>query len=411
VKGERSARRSLPRPRRNCYGAGMRRKRVCVAPLTQGVSGTEKVAADLMKALSSKGVEVSAIVPEGEPRLEAYAASLREITPDVVRVPPLQGRRSRTAAVVAAARAFRSLAPDGVHFHCPSYRWSPEFVMAAKALSIKTIIRTEHNPLMAPPEFPMSTLIQLADRAVQRFTYVSRGNQSRFETLLPSRQGRGQVINNGIDSARFAPRADEAERAAMREEFGFPAHARVAIYLGGFGGRRPLGPIFTAFERLQQLPDSAQAAREWRILVVGSGNLAAELAGHEGIAHLVHHAGQRQDVAALVRCCDLFVSASHFEGLSLSMLECWAAGLPVLTYEVDGVRDVLGELTERETAQHGQMDKYVRLWSELMANHPDRLAAHAKASATVRERFGVDHMIQSYMKLYSEVGLLPASER
>jgi glycosyltransferase involved in cell wall biosynthesis len=384
----------------------MRPKRVCVAPLTQGVSGTEKIAAELLQALSRRGVSVSAIVPEGEPRLDAYAASLRETTKDVVRIPALRGKRGRAAAAVAAGRALRSLAPDCVHFHCPSYRWSAEFVLAAKAVSVQTIIRTEHNPLMAAPEFPMSALIQLADRAVTRFTYVSRGNQSRFESLLPARAGRGQVINNGIDSAHFAPQAGEVDRAAMRERFGFPTNAKVAIYLGGFGGRRPLGPIFSAFARLLESPSSAKAAEQWRILVVGSGDMQKELAGHEKVASYVHHAGQRQDVPALVRACDLFVTASHFEGLSLSMLECWAAGLPVLTYDVDGVRDVLGELTDGETARHGEIDKYVRLWSELMANHPDRLAAHARASLTVRERFGVDDMIANYLKLYDEVGVL-----
>jgi glycosyltransferase involved in cell wall biosynthesis len=386
-------------------------KRVCVAPLTQGVSGTEKIAAALLTALSRNGAKVSAIVPEGEPRLDAYAASLRDITKDVIRVPPLKGVRDRSAALLATTRAFRSLRPDCVHFHCPSYRWSPELVIAAKLSSVQTIIRTEHNPLLGAPEFPMSTLIQLADRAVTRFTYVSRGNQARFETLLPARKGRGQVINNGVDSARFAPLAGdvERERAAMRELFGFPAQAKIAIYLGGFGGRRPLGPIFTAFARLLEAKDSAAAAREWRILVVGSGDLSAELAGHESVASYVHYGGQRQDVAELVRHCDMFVSASHFEGLSLSMLECWAAGLPVLTYEVDGVRDVLGDLTDRETARHGDLDGYVRLWAELMANHPDRLAAHASASRAVRERFGVDHMIDSYMKLYRDVGALSSS--
>jgi glycosyltransferase involved in cell wall biosynthesis len=382
-----------------------------VAPLTRGVSGTEKIAAELLKALSRNGAHVSAIVPEGEARLDAYAASLLDITQDVVRVPPLEGARGRAAAVLAATRAFRWLRPDCVHFHCPSYRWSPELVIAAKASSVKTIIRTEHNPLLGAPEFPISALIQLADRAVTRFTYVSLGNQSRFESLLPARRGHGQVINNGVDSARFAPMGAEAEseRARMRAQFGFPASAKVAIYLGGFGGRRPLGPIFTAFTRLLQSQDSAAAAENWRILVVGSGNLSAELVGHERVRSYVHHAGQRHDVAELVRRCDMFVSASHFEGLSLSMLECWAAGLPVLTYEVDGVRDVLGELTDRETAAHGDLEKYVRLWAELMANHPERLAAHAQASATVRERFGIEHMVDSYVRLYRDVGALSPS--
>ena len=55
----------------------------------------------------------------------------------------------------------------------------------------------------------------------------------------------------------------------------------------------------------------------------------------------VHFLGIRQDVPALLAAADVIVLSSLHEGMSLSVLEGMASGKPLITSDVDGLRDLV----------------------------------------------------------------------
>lgn len=85
--------------------------------------------------------------------------------------------------------------------------------------------------------------------------------------------------------------------------------------------------MLTAFASVrQQHPDAA-------LLIAGTGNLHDELAAQISRLDLTNHAwllGPRNDVPDLLAASDIFVSSSHWEGLSNALLEAMAAGLPIV---------------------------------------------------------------------------------
>ncbi len=388
--------------------AASRSERICLIPLTNAVSGTERVVVDIAKALHTRGQSVGVILPEGEP-LDRLAQSLRPHTTIVARIGKVTGKVAFGRNLIPVLKFLQTWRPTIVHFHCPHHRWGLDVVLAAHLARIPHLIRTEHNPLMQAPDAGIGLLLRLADHNITTFTYVSQGNQHRYEQLLPYRVGRGLLIRNGIDPSRFTPTSNPDARKQLRTLFGFPASSKLAVYVGSFGDRRSLRPVFAAF-RLLLSEEAPDLVRNWRILVIGAGPedeqaIPAEL----GITSFVHFAGRHEDVAAILPHCDLFVSASAFEGMSIAILEAWAAGLPVLATQVDGIADVIGDQPWRQfMVPHGDVLRFARMWHTLMHESAAIRTVHAQASTDVRLKFTIARMIESYLQLYGKASDEPS---
>ncbi|HLF36535.1 MAG TPA: glycosyltransferase, partial [Anaerolineales bacterium] len=80
------------------------------------------------------------------------------------------------------------------------------------------------------------------------------------------------------------------------------------------------------------------------LLLLGSGSLETEIQNRialGGAEHQVHFAGQVEfaRLPEMYRAADLYVSASHSDGSSVSLLEALACGLPALVSDIPGNRD------------------------------------------------------------------------
>jgi len=137
----------------------------------------------------------------------------------------------------------------------------------------------------------------------------------------------------GVDLARFSGVTVPLE--ALKKEIGIPKGAFTVITVGELSVRKNQRAVMKAI---------AQTGREIYYILVGFGHeepFLRRLAGELGIADRVHFLGYRQDVADLYRCADVFCFSSFHEGLSLSLMEAMASGLPVLCSDIRGNRDLI----------------------------------------------------------------------
>jgi glycosyltransferase involved in cell wall biosynthesis len=159
-----------------------------------------------------------------------------------------------------------------------------------------------------------------------------------------------------------------------------------------------------AFVRLlHEVPDGA---RRLRLVMVGDGPLKDQVRAvveEAGAIELAWLAGTRDDVPRIMRGLDLFVLPSLSEGISNTVLEAMASGLPVLATDVGGNPElveagVTGTLVPRNDA--ASMARAIRAYMD----NPDLRRRHGfEARRTVERRFGMDVMVNAYMTVYDNV--------
>lgn len=140
----------------------------------------------------------------------------------------------------------------------------------------------------------------------------------------------------GVDVTTFRPAAVERRRE-RRGSLGW-LDAVVVVTA------RSHEPIYGVDVVLDGFAIAAAAAPDLRLLVVGSGSLTAELkqrAVRHGLGDRVRFAGPQanRDLAETLAVADIYVSASHMDGSSVTLLEAMATGLPAIVSDIAGNRE------------------------------------------------------------------------
>ena len=153
----------------------------------------------------------------------------------------------------------------------------------------------------------------------------------------------------GIDTSRFAPKQSEETRLQKRAEIGVPEKAIMMISVGELNENKNHRVVIQA---LQELPDSY-----WYV-VVGKGALESELKEMDRTGRLIL-LGFRTDVRELLWSSDMFVFPSFREGLSVSLMEAMASGLPCLASRIRGNVDLISD--EKNLFDPGDSQKLAEL--------------------------------------------------
>jgi len=85
--------------------------------------------------------------------------------------------------------------------------------------------------------------------------------------------------------------------------------------------------------------------QEAHLLLVGDGperNSLVRIAGDLGISQHVHLVGKQANVDPWLAALDIYINTSHSEGMSQSIIEAMAAGLPIVATDVGDTQRVLG---------------------------------------------------------------------
>ena len=206
-------------------------------------------------------------------------------------------------------------------------------------------------------------------------------------------------IYNGVDVDRFQPAA--AGRAAIA---GSPFDESVCFVVGTVGRMltvkaQPL--LARAFVRALDLAPALRP--RLRLVMVGDGPLRAEALAvlqQAGVADLAWLPGERSDVPDVMRGLDCFVLPSLAEGISNTILEAMASGLPVVATTVGGNGDLVADGTTGHLVAPGDVDGMARVLVEL-ARAPARAATLGRAGRQrVVQRFSLPAMVGAYEDLY-----------
>jgi sugar transferase (PEP-CTERM/EpsH1 system associated) len=206
-------------------------------------------------------------------------------------------------------------------------------------------------------------------------------------------------IYNGVDIGRFRPARKGRNPSPLSG-----LNKEDTIVIGTVGRlalvKDPLTLVRAFLRLLECLPD---AKGRLRLAMIGDGPLRGqieELLVTAGATDSVWLAGARDDVPKLLRGFDIFVLPSLAEGISNTILEAMATGLPIVATRVGGtpelvIEGVTGTLVP--PADVGAMAQALRMYIE----RPDLRYEHGRAARKRAEReFDVAKMVHSYQSVY-----------
>jgi len=258
---------------------------------------------------------------------------------------------------------------------------------------------------------------RLARVPVVRTRHVSipirRGLNPVYRWLADRVITSGEAIRAVVIAAGVAPERVVAIPAGVRlEDFeGFPGGEEAARSLGlsrpvigsvaMFRGSKGHHVLLEAFGLVHARHPTA------RLLLVGDGGRRAwveSLARERGLGDSVRFTGFRLDVPALLSAMDCFVLAStRTEGVPQSLLQAFAAGVPVVGSAVGGVPELIQDGVTGLLAPPGDAPALARAVEAVLAD-PGAAAARARAArALVGERFSRDTSVSRLLGLYQEL--------
>ncbi|HMG74678.1 MAG TPA: glycosyltransferase [Pyrinomonadaceae bacterium] len=211
---------------------------------------------------------------------------------------------------------------------------------------------------------------------------------------------------NGLDLDRLKVR-DSLRREEALAEFDLPSDRRYISIVANLRNPVKDHPMFLrAAARVRAaVPDAGFA-------IAGEGELMESLrerAGQLGIQDDVFFLGRCDRVADLLFASDIGVLSSKAEGFANAILECMAAGLPVVATDVGGAREAISEGETGFVVASGDDKKMAERVIELL-NDPKRARAMGERGRSfVAEKFSCDRHLQNTLELYDELLSAPKS--
>ncbi len=239
---------------------------------------------------------------------------------------------------------------------------------------------------------------QLYRPFVQHYVALSRDLQQYLVDKVHVPSGRVTQVYNGVDAQRFHPGGSASPIAGCAFD---PSRHWLVGTVGRMQTVKDQPTLARAFVRALQLAPSLR--ERLRLVMVGDGPLKAHCEAvlvDAGVRDLAWLPGDRTDVPDVMRGLHAFALPSLAEGISNTILEAMATGLPVLATTVGGNADLVEDGVTGELVPPADVEAMARGLVRL-AQDPARAATLGLAGrVAVEARFSLQAMIAAYRRVY-----------
>ena len=229
---------------------------------------------------------------------------------------------------------------------------------------------------------------------------VATTRETRAEAQAFGIQGdRVYVMGNGIDTHFFHPRSDD-ERLDLRGQLRMDAGG-IVVFVGRLAKEKNPDGLLRAWQLA--LPNLTAG---WKLVLVGDGPMRGELEAlvdEERIRDTVLFTGMQTNVEYWLGAADVYVLASHREGLSNTLLEAMASGLPVVSTRVSGVRETVEEVGAGLVVDVGQKDQLADALIRLVNDSSLRSQMGHAGRTVILKTYSINHVAVLHEHLYDKL--------
>lgn len=238
---------------------------------------------------------------------------------------------------------------------------------------------------------------------VDRYIAVSRDLENWLISTVGVSASKVRQIYNGVDHREFVPQSVKPSALLPQQWRDLDG----IVVVGTVGRLTPVKDqqlLLRAVATLRR--DHPGLGNRLRLLVVGDGPLypaLSRMVDELALQDVAWLAGDRNDVALLLHVMDIFVLPSLGEGISNTVLEAMASGLPVIATAVGGNVELVEEGFNGRLIPSGNCQALAGAMAYLITESEERARLGANARARVCQRFNWSRTVNDYLSVYDEL--------
>lgn len=282
-----------------------------------------------------------------------------------------------------------------------------EYAATAMLAGVPVRVHAEHGRDARDPQGlnPKHNLLRrLLSPIVHCYVPVSLDLQRWLRNVVKVPDAKNLLIDNGVDTARFAPGAAPGADASLPP--GCPDWD--GCFVIGTVGRvqdvKDHATLVRAFALLRErLP---QHAGRLRLAVIGDGPLRPALlrqVEEAGLADAVWLPGARNDIAAIMQRFTVFALSSIAEGTPVTLLEAMACGLPIVSTRVGGIPDLVPEGVAGALVPASDPGAMADALAGYVVDAERVRREGAAARQRIEGRYSIHAMLSAYLDLYDRL--------
>ncbi len=203
-----------------------------------------------------------------------------------------------------------------------------------------------------------------------------------------------QVIYNFVEE-----HPDQREKCRALQQRIAPNGEKIISHLSNFRPVKRVGDVVEVFHRVRQkLPV--------KLIMIGDGpeRSRAEARARElGIAEHVHFLGKQERIFLLLATSHVFLMPSEQESFGLAALEAMACGVPCVTSDAGGLKELVKPGVSGYYAPVGDVETMAEQVVRILSDETAYRHLSRQTRTYAFERFHVDKIIPQYVELYQTV--------